>query len=698
MESRNEFLGRTYIVLGVFLILGLVILFKVFTVTIVEGDKWRAKGGVNVKYVPIASERGNIYAVDGRLLATSLPYFEVRMDLSVPSSKLFESKIDSLSYMLSAYIDNSKSPSQWKRKLVNSRSKKKNGYRYFPIASKLDYDDMRFLKSFPIFNEGRYGGGLIIVRHSRRAKPFGGLAARTVGVDRENAQKIGLEGYFDSILKGSTEEKLMKKISGGMWVPVYDPSEFGVKKGSDIVTNLDMDIQDVAASSLTNSIRNYDAAGGTAIVMEVKTGKVVAMANLTKDAEGDIYEGRNYAVGRLSEPGSTMKTAAVLSMLEDGYVDEDTEIDLYGGKRKFYDKTMYDSHIHGMREVSMKKAFSMSSNVGIGGLAFENYERRGDRKKFTENLRRFGLGSMTEIEIVGEGTPDIKDPVKDKNKWWGTTIPWMAHGYEMLLTPLQVLRFYNAIANDGVMMKPYLVSKILHADGTTKEFKPKVVNAKIASIDNIRIMQDLLAEVVENGTASKLKSKKYKFSGKTGTTRVNYAKKEERKIYNASFSGYFPTDDPMYSVIVVVYDPKTAYYGSSVAGSVFKAIADKCFATKLDLMNDVVAVENPSLPGNHKGYKRDFENIMSYVGIDFDENTKGRWVNIENANTKMRIENQKIEKSKVPDVRGMGVRDAVYVLENIGLTVKTNGYGRVSLQSIKPGTKVVGQEINLSLR
>jgi len=244
MERKNEFLGRTYIVLGVFLLLAMVILFKVFKITILEGEKWRAKGGVNVKYVPMSSERGNIYAFDGRLLATSLPYFEIRMDMAVSSKKLFDAKIDSLSYMLSAYVDNSKTPSQWKKALRKAKYKKRPN-RYFLIANKLDYDEMRRVKTFPILREGRYTGGLRVETHTRRAKPFGMLASRTIGVDRQNAQKVGLEGYFDTVLKGSVEERLMKRISNGVWVPVYDPSEFGLKKGSDIVTNLDMDIQDV---------------------------------------------------------------------------------------------------------------------------------------------------------------------------------------------------------------------------------------------------------------------------------------------------------------------------------------------------------------------------------------------------------------------------------------------------------------------
>ncbi len=703
MDRKNELLIRAYLVLLAFVILSAVILVRVVKVSVIEGEKWRKLSGVNVKMMPVYADRGNIYAEDGSLLATSLPFFEIRMDLMVPSQERFDNGIDSLSYYLSKHIDNSKSPREWKSQLSEVRKNgiefKKPGSRYHLIAKRIDFDQLKMLKEFPILRYGRYGGGLIIEKHNKRDKPYKMLASRTIGVDRENADKIGLEGYFDNFLKGDTDEKLMKRIPGDIWIPVFDPTEIEEKQGDDVHTNIDIHIQDIVHEELVEAVDSFHAEAGTAIVMDVKTGAIKAISNISRNEKGLIGESYNYAVGHRSEPGSTIKLATVMALMDDGHADLNTKVDLFGGRKKFYDLVMEDSHIHGTRITDVQKAFEISSNVGMASLAKQFYGKKEDRKNFIAKLHQFGLHKPTGVEIKGERDPLIKDPAaKD---WYGTTIPWMAHGYELMLTPLQVLAFYNAVANDGVYMKPQIVRKISQIEKTKKVFKPKRRKDKIAKTSTIEKAQFLLKSVVERGTGRSFQSNVVPFSGKTGTTSVDYVKGKEKKSYNASFAGYFPSDDPVYSMIVVIYKPQNAYYGSVVAGPVFKNIAEKIFVLK-DQFNNTIndnddLLVNNDLPSHHAGFAPDFKRVFGYVGMGYEKKTKSSWVKIDPSEEEVEIKKNEIKKKKVPDVRGMGLRDALYVLENLGLEVEANGFGKVKKQSLKPGARIEGQKINIYL-
>jgi len=697
MEKKSELLIRLYMVVGAFALVAIVIFYRVIKVNVFEGDKWREKGNVHVKWKPIEADRGDIYAMDGSPLATSQPFFEIRMDLKVIKDKLLNAKVDSLAYKLNKMFPAGKSQSQWKSYLQSNRGKKNA---YCLIAKDLTIAQKETVTSFPILRQSKYRGGAMVDRYFKRRKPFRELASRTIGLDRKNSDKVGLEGYFDKFLKGANEKRLMKFIPPD-WIPVYDPSEFEPQSGDDVYTTIDIDIQDIAHTELEAALHKYEAHSGTVVVMEVATGAIRAISNLTQNGKGQYKESYNHAIGKLSEPGSTFKLATALALMDDGYAQLNTKVDLKKGKMKFYDLTMYDSEWHGIGMADMRKAFEMSSNVGIASLANQHYNKTGGNTKFLRTLNRFGLLDATGIELIGEKPPFVKDPIKDKKKWSGTTIPWMAHGYELMYTPLQMLNLYNTVANNGKMMKPYLVSKIKQGDKLIKNFAPRVLNKRIASANAIQGAQDLLEGVVIRGTGRKLQSEYFDFAGKTGTTRVNYANKDEEKEYNASFAGYFPANNPKYSMIVVVYKPKGKFYGGTVAGPVFRNVVEKVHNLKLDLNkainqgDELIAAAN--LPKRRIGYKKDFEKVFKHVGIEYNNKSKSNWVAVDPFDNKMLIDKKSIKKSEVPDVRGMGARDAVYVLENLGLLVELEGQGQVKKQSIQPGAKATEQKIKIYL-
>lgn len=701
MSRRNELLARAYFVVAVFSILALVIAFRVVRISIVEGDKWRAKAAQNVKWMEVDADRGNIYSDDESLLATSLQFFEIRLDATVADKKVYRKGVDSLALMLSKSVRSDKTASEWRKTLYKAREQKN---RYLLIAKGLLKEDAELLRTFPIFREGRYGGGYLELRYGTRRKPFNQLASRTIGNDRENADKIGLESSFDRFLKGPTDKRLMKKIDNtqDIWVPVYDPSEFEVKKGDDIITTLSLDLQDIVHKELSKQVIKSNATAGTAILMEVKTGAIKAISNLQLQDSNSIVEMYNTAIAHRGEPGSTFKLATVLALMEDRLATPSTRVNLNAGSMKFADRIMHDSEKHGKYEVTMKEAFALSSNVGIAKLANDAYNKSTEgRSMFRNRLSQFGLDKITEIEIDGEPRPIIKKPVADKKTWYGTTIPWMAHGYELSMTPLQLLTFYNAVANNGKMMKPYLVSEIRNEDKIVKQFEPRVLIESIARPENITYAKEMMEEVVKNGTASAIKSPQLTMAGKTGTTRINYSNKEEYAKYNASFCGYFPAENPEYSLMIVIYEPKGAFYGASVAAPVFKAIAEQTMVRKIEI-NPVMKADSTmyasvSIPERNAGFGNDFIKIFDYVGLKYKKNSKNNWVSVDPLENKMIISNKKIAKTGVPDVRGMGARDAMYVLENVGLSVSIYGKGKVIKQSLTPGTKVNRQRIEVFL-
>ena len=705
MEGRNELLLRVYLVFFAFFLLAMIIMAKVVKTAVVEGDKWKAEGGKNIKLVEVEGERGNIYSANGNLLATSLPYFDIKVDLLVSSDANFYKHIDALSKSLAKHFG--KTATQWKTELVSKRNSgkagKNSGARYYSLLNRVTKDELDLLKTFPLFNLGRYKGGLLSDRKSSRERPFKILAERTIGKDRSNAEKVGLERTYDGPLSGKVEKKLMRRLPGDVWLPIQDYSDLVREKGSDIVTTLDMHIQDIAHSELESVLMQNQADKGVAVVMDVKSGAIKAMVNLRSDNAGGYVESYNDAIGSRSEPGSTFKLISALVMLESGKLDLDTEVSMFGGRKKFYNLTMNDSELHGTQSGTFKEAFAMSSNVGVSYAAHKIFGQNMEGwKAFYSGLDEMRVTSQTGIKIYGEKKPNIKNPEKrkkgDKLNWSGTTVPWMAHGYELEMTPLQMLSFYNAVANDGKMMKPYLVSEIKDAEGTETKFMPTVLNERIASPSTIQKAQELLKAVAESGTARKLNVDGLTFAGKTGTTRLEYwIKDAERKKYNASFAGYFPEKNPKYSVIVVVYNPSGRdFYGAKVAGPVFRNIMSRLSGYEKTVDAAEIKKE-PSVLQAHVGHKADYKKVLEYIGIGYKESGKGNWVEMKGSEERLTLKEKTVSESVLPDVRGKGVRDAVFILEALGMEVEVEGIGKVYTQSILPGSALKEKHIKLYL-
>lgn len=696
-------LWRLYLVFLLLVVFGLSIFVKAVKVQVVEGNKWRSMAdSLYYDYRNVKAERGNIYTENGSLLATSIPNFEIRMDLKAPgmTEDLFIENRDTLALCLSKLRTAMYTPGGYAN-LINENRKK--GNRYTLLAKNVTYPEVQEIKKFPLFKRGVHKGGLIVQSTSQRAKPFKMNAHRTIGYVRENAQPVGLEGAFDNVLAGEEGMRLMQRISGRTWIPVNDLTEIEPQNGKDIVTTLNLDIQNATEKALLKAIKNHNAKHGCAIVMEVKTGKIRAISNIGKTEEGNLWETYNYAVGASTQPGSTFKLAAVMALLEDGYVNPNDSIYVNKGKVEFEGETMEDSSPHGFEYLSLQKAFEISSNVGIAQLVNKNYKRKGGAKRFINRLKQFRLHQPTGIEIKGEGDPFIKEAFGEK--WSGLTLPWMSIGYELELTPLQLLTFYNAVANDGRMMKPYLVTEIQDYGKNIEKFQPVVLNRAIASAGTVNKAQQMLKGVVENGTAKGIKTTAYTMAGKTGTTVTRYQANinGKKKEYQASFVGYFPADDPIYSCIVVVNTPSNGkIYGSQVAAPVFREIADKCYIKSIDQHKAINEKDKPEpiaakLPGARVGFKEDMKSVLDYLGLPGKVNTREDWTYIAPVKDTLDMRPRLVDNRTVPDVRGMGLRDAIYLLENNGLRVQTAGIGRVTKQSIKPGTKILGQIVYLNL-
>lgn len=495
----------------------------------------------------------------------------------------------------------------------------------------------------------------------------------------------------------------MQRVTGGAWIPVSNLADLEGRRGADVVTTIDPEIQDIAEYALLDGLVASDGTKGTAIVMDVETGAIVAIANL--GATGSGYdEDYNYAVGFSSEPGSTFKLASVMALLEDEGADLTTPVDMGGGAGKFFDRTMKDSKMHGIHMSTLAEAFELSSNVGVARLVQDYYGRDGRAGQFIKRIHEMHLQEPTGIELDGEGAPMIKDPSKKEDKWSGTTLPWMSTGYECRMTPLQILRLYNAVANDGKMMKPYIVSQITREGRTIKKFRPEVVDSRIASSATIKKAQQLLLGVVENGTAKEYKPDYYMFSGKTGTAVTNYYDPNNpRKQYMASFAGYFPSDKPKYSCIVMVYDPtKNGFYGATSALPVFRKIADRCMGINRELLARTVLPDTLAYSEGMRlvgwSQKEELNEIMDVIDMDANVEGQGDWARLAGGKEmEMEVKNV-LEKNMIPELYGMGIRDAIYLLENRGIRVSYHGIGRVKGQSVQSGQPIIkGSSIHLTL-
>jgi len=705
MNIKNEVLARVYLVLFVVIALGIVIFGKAIYISKVEGSKWRSMGdSLYVRMVNVEAQRGSILADDGGILATSLPIFDIRMDMNSSglTDAVFKNGIDSLAYSLSRLKGAEMDFNGYKNYLIAKRNVQD---RYVLIRKSATYEDLELIKKFPIFRLGKNKGGLIVERKNVRERPFNMLARRTIGYIREGTQPIGIEGYYNSILEGKAGKRLMQKVSNDAWIPVNDLTSIEPKSGEDIKTTININMQEIAQNALQESLENFDAKHGCAVIMEVKTGAIKAMVNLGKE-DGEWVENYNYAIGMSSEPGSTFKSASMMAMLEDGLISLTDTVHLQQGSTKYCNVELIDAEKHKLGKVTVKEAFELSSNVGMSKLITSVFGERNNAEKFIRHLRDFNLNQPTGIELDGEAPPLIKDAFSQEQGWSCTSLPWMSIGYEVKITPLQILNFYNAIANNGQLMKPYLVSEIQKFDKTTKVFQPIILKKRIASTKTINAMKVLLEGVVENGTMKEYKSSLYNFAGKTGTTQLDYKRKENSNEiggHQASFVGYFPAENPKYSCIVVVVDPKQkSFYGATVAGSVFRKIADNCYASIAGLQtyitkNTPKKMQTTALPSISAGKGNDLKNVLDKINYKYQSNKIEDYGAIVAQRDSIKLLSREITKNKVPNVIGMGLKDALFLLENKGMKVEIRGIGKVTEQSVPAGTITKGQYVTLHL-
>ncbi|NQT77721.1 MAG: transpeptidase family protein [Bacteroidetes bacterium] len=699
-DIKKDILWRVYLVyLGIFF-LALAIIGKAAYIQFVEGKELIAKAEQQeLKYFSIEANRGNIYDAGGKLIATSVPIFEIRMDVAseLISDKFFRENVDSLALCLSKLFSD-RTKYQYKKGLQDAR---KDGNRYYLLKRKVSYAELKELRTFPILRRGKYKGGFIVIQKTRRQMPFGELAKRSIGFERKEENKfVGLEGAYNDILEGIDGKQLRRRISNGDWIPVYGKDELEPSDGLDIITTIDINLQDVAEDALHQQLILHQAYQGCAILMEVSTGHIKAIANLRRDEKtGEYIESYNYAIAEDIEPGSTFKLPTILALMEDEKIRLSDTIDTGDGWYMYHGHTMRDVKKIRDGRITIREAFEKSSNVGISKITVKAYEE--DPAEYINRIYSMSLNKPLGLEIQGEGNPEIKHP-DNKKLWSGLSLPWMSIGYALSITPMQTLAFYNAVANNGVLVKPMFVKEIRQAGRVIETFETEVINSSICSEATIDSAKTLLEGVVERGTARNLRNKHYKIAGKTGTAQIaDENRGYEQKIYNASFVGYFPADHPKYSCIVVVNAPAQGkYYGGSVAAPVFKEIADKVYATHLDIYQEIeTEVTEIRTPRIMYGSYEDLKWLCDDLDISIaSESEADQWVVNFREENGIRFAPRLIRENLVPNVKGMNARDAVYIIEGLGMRAIIEGHGKVSSQSLAPGSLVTkGKEIILKL-
>lgn len=688
---KKEMRIRARIVYAFMLVFSLAIVARILFLQLAEGDFWKQKAMESgTKYFSIEANRGNIFDHQGLLIATSIPVFDVAMDVNSDplSDEIFFSGVDSLSHCLAEVISK-KNAQQIRKELIRRR---KAGKHYFPIASGISHKELNRIKTFPLLRLGKYKGGLMVLQRSRRELPFSNLAGRTIGIARA-AKGKGLENAYDKTLRGTSGKRLMQKIAGDVWMPVNEENEVEPKDGNDIITSIDINIQDVAHHALLKQLQKQQAGKGILILMEVKTGEIRAMVNLSRLDSLTYVEAGNHAIAERMEPGSTFKLPSLMAALESGGASPDEKADTEDGEVMVGAKEVRDSHEGGYGVIDMQEIFEKSSNVGTAKIVYRHFSK--NPVAFVEALTKLGIDRKTEIDIQGEAKPLMYHP--GDGHWSGTTLPAMSYGYEVMLTPLQILNFYNAVANGGTMVKPHLVKEIRCKGETIKKFETEVLIPRICSDSTLHVARRMLEGVVEKGTASNLRNAYYRIAAKTGTTQIadnNRGYGAERKTYRASLCGYFPAANPLYSMIIVVSSPsKNVYYGNDVAGPVFREVADKVYATSTR-MHKSIEKDTSSLysytPKNLSGAFGDFVALSKSLAMDVSQ-VKDPIVDLQN-------KKNRIAGSRIPDVTGTGLRDALYALEQAGCRVTVKGKGKVISQSVAPGQLVQkGTHITIKL-
>jgi cell division protein FtsI (penicillin-binding protein 3) len=686
-------MSRTWMLFSLICLIAIAIVFKIFYLQIWPSE--RAKNlGLNYTYKAneITPIRGQIYSTDGSLLATSVPEYEIRWDAKAGYDLTeYRAKIDSVC-MGFARIFGDRGAAEYKALFKAART---DGNRYQLIKTKVDYNQLQRIKQLPFIKKGAFKSGFVFIEESRREKPFEMLAARTIGKDQAD-NKFGIELAFDSLLAGKKGKQLQEKIAGGYWRPMTDDYIEEPQPGADVIASIDIHLQDVANAALKRQLEQHNASWGCAILMEVKTGYVRAIANLGKDPDTGTYlERYNYAVQESQEPGSTMKLASLMACIDDGLVQLEDSVATGNGRWQIYDMTLTDSNDDkgGNGTISVEEVFEKSSNIGTAKLIKQCYDKQ--PQKFLDKLHSFGLGSKLDLQLHGEASPSIYSNTKDKG-WSGLSLTQMSIGYETKMTPLQILAFYNAVANNGRYMKPLFVEKIKRNGRIIETYEPEVLHEKFCKKETIAACRKMMEGVTDKGGTAEgaFRDCAYKVAGKTGTAKIHENGQYDYNRHRASFVGYFPAHDPQYSCIVVINDPKGAnYYGGTIAAPVFSELAVKIYSTQMeyhqsDFVVDTTLQVNLQIPVSKDGSYEHLKTVLRGLKVPEQTSAQSPWVNTNSQGTYVAITERTVRTGIVPNVVGMGLQDALYLLEKQGMQVRVSGRGTVKRQNVPPGSNI----------
>jgi cell division protein FtsI (penicillin-binding protein 3) len=706
LEIKRDILWRVYLCFIGIMLLCLLVLGKAIYIQRVQGSYWKnLSDSLHEKIDELSADRGTIYSEDGNMLSTSIPFFNIYIDfgadgLREKDGKRFKENLDSLSLCL-ANLFKDQSTYVYKRELLKGYH---DNDRFFSLQKNISFEQYKLLRNFPLVRLGKNKSGFITQVTSKRLNPFGLLANRTIGLARSSedvhVENVGLERTYDTALKGQNGKRLVRYIAAGNYVPV-EGYEIEPENGRDIVTNIDVNIEDIAENALLKSMTENEAEHGTCIVMEVATGKIKAMANLGRQHDGSYWEDYNYALSA-TEPGSTIKLATLLSVLSEGKTTLHDLVNVGTTGKDFVGvRIVNDAERQPKPILTVKECFAHSSNVGMSKLAYQSFASQPER--FMSYLHKYHLDVKTGIDLMGEGRP-VLQTIKH-NKEGLSNMVTMSFGYAIEVTPLQTLMLYNAIANNGKMMKPYLVNRLQSNGLVIKEFSPQVVDEKIADSNVVKDAQECMHAVTTIGTGKKVFSNAlYSVGGKTGTAHV--AEKSvgyDDGIYQASFVGYFPFDKPQYSCIVVIKTKAhpAKHMGGEVSAPVFREISDKLYSLNADHNStlDNAGLKKDSAQFYYAGATNDMKLVMQTMNINYrDSSAKNNWGRLYADNYQAVLNKETINKQQVPDVKGMGLKDALYLLESMDLKVAARGKGKVKSQSVQPGTALnKNQTITLEL-
>lgn len=702
---------RFFLIVVLFATVGVCIVLKAAIIMFKERGYWNEVADRFVKEnVLVDPNRGNILSTDGKLLASSLPEYSLYMDFMVSDpdenrkakeqakkDSLFKSHLDEICEGLHRIFPD-RSAAAFKQHLQNGRNRKSRYYRIYP--RRVSYIQYKEVQKLPFFNLGKNRSGLQGVASNNRKRPFGSLAQRTIGdvyADTALGAKNGIELAFDTLLKGKKgvthRQKVMNKYLN---ITDIEPID-----GADIISTIDVDMQDICEKALVDKLYELNAMVGVAVLMEVKTGEVKAIVNMSKGNDGKYYEMRNNAISDMMEPGSTFKTASIMVALEDGKIEPDTQVDTGNGVKMMHGRPMKDHNWNrgGYGVIDVTRILEVSSNVGVSSIIDQYYYD--NPQKFVDGLKRLGITEPLHLQIAGEGKPNIKGP---KERYFAkTTLPWMSIGYETQIPPLNILTFYNAIANDGVMVRPKFVKAAVKDGQIIQEYPTEVIREKIASESTLEIIRTILEKVVSQGLAKPAGSKQFAVAGKTGTAQISQGAAGYTaggRKYLVSFCGYFPADAPKYSLIVSIQKPGLPASGGLMAGSVFSKIAERVFAKNLSYeLKNAIDSTTVVIPDVKSGDLAETSYVLGKLNVPTEGKTsKTSWGRVEEDSVGVKLEQQSLKTGIMPNVVGMGAKDAVYLLEKAGLKVNIAGVGKVTRQSIPSGNKYLkGQTVALQL-